>query len=320
MLAPKMIGAKACVQSAGLPSPGRGPAACGHTGATCSWRPGLTALRAAAAQESLHYFKYKTAENVLYEYGDDIAPRHITAALPLDYDSVAAADKFCNVFITRLPAEVSAQARPVVTADQEHASQTTRVGMSGRAVPCKLLPCKAHKPMASGARPMQCLGVQRVVHVGEKPCSSQVTAHHDASKQALAGAPMPCGCRCAKHAAPVQVEDDPTGGKFAGAATLLNGAAHKLEDIINFHVGDLVTSLQRGTLQPGGQEALVYATVMGGVGGSPCGFPCSGLLCLSPRLAGCSPGGLEAPMPCAVSVGGPKQALARTELAESTAS
>jgi len=65
------------------------------------------------------------------------------------------------------------------------------------------------------------------------------------------------------------VEDDPTGGKFAGAATLLNGAAHKLDDIINFHVGDLVTALQRGTLQPGGQEALVYATIMGGVGARP---------------------------------------------------
>ncbi len=63
------------------------------------------------AQESLHYFKYKAAENVLYEFADDVAPRHITAALPLDYDTVAAADKFCNVFLTRLPAEVSGQAR-----------------------------------------------------------------------------------------------------------------------------------------------------------------------------------------------------------------
>ena len=76
------------------------------------------------------------------------------------------------------------------------------------------------------------------------------------------------GCRSVSHqvSAALQVEDDPTGGKFAGAATLLNGAAHKLDDIINFHVGDLVTSLQRGTLQPGGQEVLVYATIMGGIG------------------------------------------------------
>lgn len=59
----------------------------------------------------MHYFKYKAAENVLYEFADDVAPRHMTAALPLDYETVAGADKFCNVFLTRLPAEVSAQAR-----------------------------------------------------------------------------------------------------------------------------------------------------------------------------------------------------------------
>lgn len=63
-----------------------------------------------------------------------------------------------------------------------------------------------------------------------------------------------------------QVEEDPTGGKFAGVAGLLNGAAHKLEDVVNFHVGDLVTSLQRAVLQPGGREVLLYATVMGAIG------------------------------------------------------
>ena len=57
----------------------------------------------------MHYFKYKANENVLYEFADDIAPRHITTALPLDYDTVAAADKFCNVFITRLPTSISSQ-------------------------------------------------------------------------------------------------------------------------------------------------------------------------------------------------------------------
>ena len=63
-------------------------------------------------QESVHYFKYKQAENVLYEYADDIAPRHLTATLPLDYDTVAAADKFGNIFVTRLPPDVSSQASP----------------------------------------------------------------------------------------------------------------------------------------------------------------------------------------------------------------
>lgn len=60
-------------------------------------------------QESFHYFKYKKSENILYQYADDIAARHLTSALPLDYDSIAGGDKFGNLFITRLPADISAQ-------------------------------------------------------------------------------------------------------------------------------------------------------------------------------------------------------------------
>ena len=85
----------------------------------------------------------------------------------------------------------------------------------------------------------------------------------------------------------LQVEEDPTGGKFARSAGLLNSAAHKLEDVVNFHVGDMVTSLERATLQPGGREVLLYATIMGGIGGSappqsPTMFriPRSGFLCI----------------------------------------
>ncbi len=63
-------------------------------------------------QESFHYFKYKKSENILYQYADDIAPRHLTAALPLDYDTVAGGDKFGNIFLTRLPADISAQVYP----------------------------------------------------------------------------------------------------------------------------------------------------------------------------------------------------------------
>ena len=48
------------------------------------------------------------------------------------------------------------------------------------------------------------------------------------------------------------MEDDPSGGK--AMSNILNGAPHKLTTLINFHVGDTVTSLQRGSLQPGGQE------------------------------------------------------------------
>lgn len=63
-----------------------------------------------------------------------------------------------------------------------------------------------------------------------------------------------------------QVEEDPTGGKFSGAIGTLNGAPNKLEDVINFHVGDLLTAIQRCTLQPGGQEVLLYSTISGAIG------------------------------------------------------
>lgn len=55
-----------------------------------------------------------------------------------------------------------------------------------------------------------------------------------------------------------QVEEDPTGGKLASTSGRLNGAPHKIWPIINFHVGDTVTSLQRAALQPGGQEVCVF--------------------------------------------------------------
>lgn len=42
-------------------------------------------------------------------FADDIVPRHVTAALHLDYDTVAGADRFGNVFVSRLPPEISAQ-------------------------------------------------------------------------------------------------------------------------------------------------------------------------------------------------------------------
>ena len=67
-------------------------------------------------QESFHFMRYKKAENALYVYADDIVPRHLTAALPLDYDTVAGADKFGNFVVTRLPATVSAQVRGLVAA------------------------------------------------------------------------------------------------------------------------------------------------------------------------------------------------------------
>ena len=58
--------------------------------------------------ESVHFMKYKRAENKFYIFADDSIPRHIVSVCPLDYDTVAASDKFGNITVLRLPPEMSA--------------------------------------------------------------------------------------------------------------------------------------------------------------------------------------------------------------------
>mmetsp|Transcript_5908 Transcript_5908/g.9597 ORF Transcript_5908/g.9597 Transcript_5908/m.9597 type:complete len:1230 (-) Transcript_5908:259-3948(-) len=121
--------------------------------------------------ESISFLKYKRSENQLYVFADDINPRWMTSMVYLDYDTIAGADKFGNVFIDRLPSEVSDE-----------------------------------------------------------------------------------------------VEDDPTGSGLKFERGYLNGAPHKLENINNYFVGEIVNSLTKGTIQPGGKEALIYSTLNGAIG------------------------------------------------------
>jgi splicing factor 3B subunit 3 len=58
-------------------------------------------------QESFHFCKYKRADNTLYTFADDITPRFVTSGVQLDYDTMAGADKFGNLFIVRLPEKVN---------------------------------------------------------------------------------------------------------------------------------------------------------------------------------------------------------------------
>ena len=60
-------------------------------------------------QDSFFLVKYKRGENVFYCCGDEAEPRHVTAGLVLDYDTIAGADKFGNAFVLRLPTDVSSQ-------------------------------------------------------------------------------------------------------------------------------------------------------------------------------------------------------------------
>ncbi|KMZ63735.1 Pre-mRNA-splicing factor RSE1 [Zostera marina] len=122
-------------------------------------------------QESFHYCKYRRDENQLYIFADDSVPRWLTSSFHIDFDTMAGADKFGNVYFVRLPQDISDE-----------------------------------------------------------------------------------------------IEEDPTGGKIKWEQGKLNGAPNKLEEIVQFHVGDNVTCLQKASLIPGGGECIIYGTVMGSIG------------------------------------------------------
>lgn len=63
-----------------------------------------------------------------------------------------------------------------------------------------------------------------------------------------------------------EVEEDPTGVKALWDRGWLGGSSQKAEIIANFHVGEVVLSLQKATLIPGGSESLVYTTLSGSIG------------------------------------------------------
>lgn len=58
-------------------------------------------------QESFHYCKYSRNDNHLYVYADDCVPRCLTSACHVDFDTMAGADKFGNIYFVRLPQDVS---------------------------------------------------------------------------------------------------------------------------------------------------------------------------------------------------------------------
>ncbi|EOA26203.1 hypothetical protein CARUB_v100166060mg, partial [Capsella rubella] len=114
---------------------------------------------------------YRRDENQLYIFADDCVPRWLTASHHVDFDTMAGADKFGNVYFVRLPQDVSEE-----------------------------------------------------------------------------------------------IEEDPTGGKIKWEQGKLNGAPNKVDEIVQFHVGDVVTCMQKASMIPGGSESLMYGTVMGSIG------------------------------------------------------
>jgi splicing factor 3B subunit 3 len=124
--------------------------------------------------ESFFLVKYNKTEKTLNIWADTNTPRYITSSVVVDYDTIAAGDKFGNLFVARLP--------PGVTED---------------------------------------------------------------------------------------IETDPSGGKSAlldPYNNALNQVPHKLVDICQYHVGEIITSIQKVSLVTGGSEVLFYSTIMGGMG------------------------------------------------------
>jgi len=65
----------------------------------------------------------------------------------------------------------------------------------------------------------------------------------------------------------LRIDKDPTGGKLVPRyGQHLSGAGYKLQEITHFHVGEVITSMQKTTLVPGGADVLIFSTVMGSLG------------------------------------------------------
>lgn len=68
------------------------------------------------------------------------------------------------------------------------------------------------------------------------------------------------------HSVTDDVDEDPTGNKALWDRGLLSGASQKAENICTIHIGEIIMSLQRTTLIPGGSESLIYTTLSGTIG------------------------------------------------------
>lgn len=60
------------------------------------------------------------------------------------------------------------------------------------------------------------------------------------------------------------VEEDPTAAHLQHLP--YKGAPHKVAEIIQFHVGEVITHLSKASLVPGGADVLLYATIHGAIG------------------------------------------------------
>ncbi|PLW12995.1 hypothetical protein PCANC_20927 [Puccinia coronata f. sp. avenae] len=123
------------------------------------------------AQDSVAYVVYKPADNRLIVFADDVVPRWSTCATMVDYDTVAGGDRFGNLWVCRLPKNVSEE-----------------------------------------------------------------------------------------------VDQDPTGAGIMHEKGYLQGAPHKVQNLVHFHLNDIPTAIEKTSLVPGGREVLLYTGIQGTMG------------------------------------------------------
>ena len=58
-------------------------------------------------QESCHFLTYKRAENQLVIFADDHVPRFVVTTCFVDYNTIAGADKFGDIWLSRIPSSVT---------------------------------------------------------------------------------------------------------------------------------------------------------------------------------------------------------------------
>lgn len=64
----------------------------------------------------------------------------------------------------------------------------------------------------------------------------------------------------------LSMDDDTTGSLALYERGYLNGAPYKLLHMVDFHIGEPISSIQRVSLVPGGREVILYTTFFGAIG------------------------------------------------------
>ncbi|KAJ1914699.1 pre-mRNA-splicing factor rse1 [Mycoemilia scoparia] len=62
-----------------------------------------------------------------------------------------------------------------------------------------------------------------------------------------------------------ELANDITGNRVLHAKPKLNGTAFKLQDSVNFHVGDIITSMHKVSLAASGRDVILFTTLLGSI-------------------------------------------------------